>query len=74
MKNSKLYYMSLLLVFIICLFIYGYNSGSCQVNKQYICNNNFCLYKEFNVILDNTIKNEINNLIINKKIQKRVNI
>lgn len=78
MKNSKLYYMSLLLVFvfvfIICLFIYGYNSGSCQVNKQYICNNNFCLYKEFNVILDNTIKNEINNLLINKTIQKRVNI
>ena len=78
MKNSKLYYLSLLLVFvlvfIICLFIYGYNSGSCQVNKQYICNNNFCLYKEFNVILDNTIKNEINNLLINKTIQKRVNI
>jgi len=82
MKNSKLYYLSLLLVFVfvfiiclfICLFIYGYNSGSCQVNKQYICNNNFCLYKEFNVILDNIIKNEINNLLINKTIQKRVNI
>ena len=78
MKNIKLYYLSLLFVFImclfICLFIYGYNSGSCKVNKKYICNNNFCLYEEFNVILDNTIKNEINNLLINKTIQKRVNI
>ena len=44
------------------------------MNKKYICNNNFCLYEEFNVILDNTIKNEINNLLINKTIQKRVNI
>lgn len=78
MKNIKLYYLySLVFVFvffIICICLYGYNSGSCKVNKKYICNNNFCLYKEFNVILDNIIKNEINNLLVNKIIQKRVNI
>ena len=42
--------------------------------KNYICNNDFCLYKEFNVYLNNKIKKEINKMIENKDIQKRVNI
>jgi len=78
MKNTNLYYLYLSLlfvfVFIICIFLYGYNSGSCKLNKKYICNDDFCLYKEFSVYLQDITKNEINDLIINKKIQKRVNI
>jgi hypothetical protein len=76
MKYSKVYYLSLLFIFafIIGIFVYGYNSGSCEVNKEYICNNDFCLYKEFNVYLQDVIKNEINGLTDNKEIQKRVNI
>jgi hypothetical protein len=61
-------------LFIICIFVYGYNSGSCKRKKKYICNDDFCLYKEFNVFLRDVIKNEINYLLVNKEIQKRVNI
>ena len=76
MKNIKFYsYLSLFVfVFIICICLYGYNSGSCKLNKKYICNDDFCLYKEFNVYLQDVIKNEINDLTDNKEIQKRVNI
>jgi hypothetical protein len=80
MKNSKIYYLylSLLFVFVfiicICICLYGYNSGSCKVINKYICNDDFCLYKEFNVYLQDVIKNEINGLTDNKEIQKRVNI
>jgi uncharacterized membrane protein YhdT len=77
MKNSSYYlWLSLLFVviFIICCYLYGYNSGSCKMKKKYICNNDFCLYKEFNVFLQDIVKNEIKYLIANKKIQKRVNI
>jgi hypothetical protein len=78
MKNHKLHYFYLFLLFVIvftiCIYIYGYNSGACKVNKKYICNNDFCLYKEFSVYLQDTMKDEINDLLINKKIQKRVNI
>ncbi len=78
MKINKFYYLYLCLlfifIFIICICIYGYNSGACKINKKYICNDNFCLYKEFNVFLYNIIKNEINSLVVNKEIQKRVNI
>ena len=78
MKNSKFYYLYLcllfVLVFIICMYLHGYSSGACKINKKYICNDDFCLYKEFNVYLQDVIKNEINYLIMNKEIQKRVNI
>lgn len=78
MKNSKFYYLylSLLFVFVFIIFIglYGYNSGSCKVNKKNICTDIFCLYKEFNVYLQDVTKNEINHLIDNKEIQTRVNI
>jgi len=78
MKNKTIYYLYwvllVILVFIICIGFYGYNSGSCKINKKYICTNDFCLYKEFNIYLQNIIKNEINSLLINKEIQKRVDI
>jgi len=74
--NIKLYKNLLLLlsIFIICIFIYGYNSGSCKINKEYKCNNDFCLYSEFKIFLPSIIQNEINNLIKNNSIQKRVEI
>ena len=64
---NKFYYIFLFFVFVIILIcLYGYNSGSCKIKKKYICNDDFCLYKQFNVYLNNTIKNEINSLLINK--------
>jgi len=74
-KNSKiLTFIFILIIIIILLFVYAYNSGSCKINKKYICDNNFCLYKEFKVYLKNNIQNEIDNLLKMKDIQKRVNI
>jgi hypothetical protein len=78
MKNNYYYYLYwcllFLLAFIACIVVYGYNSGSCKINKKYICNDDFCLYKEFNVYLQDVIQKEINTLLVNKEIQKRVNI
>jgi len=77
-KKSGFYYfywfLLFLLVLIISICIYGYNSGSCKIKKNNICNNDFCLYKEFNVYLKNIVKKEINLLLDNKEIQKRVDI
>jgi hypothetical protein len=67
----------ILLLFIICciiIIIYGYNSGSCKINKKYICETEFCLYKMFKIILADNIKNEIYELLSNNQIKKRVNI
>ena len=47
-----------ILIIIILLTVYAYNSGSCQINKKYICDNNFCLLKEFAIELNENIKNE----------------
>uniref|UniRef100_A0A6C0KEH1 Fe2OG dioxygenase domain-containing protein n=1 Tax=viral metagenome TaxID=1070528 RepID=A0A6C0KEH1_9ZZZZ len=78
MKHSNISYLYWCLFFaliiIFCVGIYGYNSGSCKINKKYICNDNFCLYKEFKIFLQDVVKNEINHMLDNKKIQKRVNI
>jgi hypothetical protein len=72
------HYFSFLFIFLICiiciLFIYGYYSGSCKIKKKYICSDDFCLYKEFKVYLSNIIENEIDLLLLNKDIIKRVNI
>jgi hypothetical protein len=74
MLKKILYLVFILLVFVfICICLYGYNSGACKLNKKYICNNDFCLYKEFSIYLQD-IENEIDDLIENKEIQKRVNI
>lgn len=75
-RNFSYLYLFLLLILIICilLFVYGYYSGSCKINKNYTCNTDFCLYKEFNVYLQDVIKKEIKGLTDNKDIQKRVDI
>ena len=75
---SKIYIFFYFFLFIIGLlsfiYIYANNSGSCKVNKKYICSQDFCLYKEFKIFLPQIIKNEINEMLNNTKIQKRVTI
>ena len=68
------YLLFLLFLFIICVCAYAYNSGSCKIQKKYKCNNSFCLHKEFKIYLSSGIKNEINNMLDNREIQKRVEI
>jgi len=63
-----------ILIIIILIIIYAYNSGSCQINKEYICQDKFCLIKDFNVELNQTILTDIDSMIENKNIQKRVSI
>jgi hypothetical protein len=73
--TKYLYYILLIVcILIISIILYGYNSGSCKRNKKYICNNDFCLHKEFKIFLDSSLKQQINNLLLNEKIQKRVTI
>jgi hypothetical protein len=64
----------IILIIIIFIIVYAYNSGSCQINKEYICENNFCLIKEFNIELNQTILSEVDLMLENKQIQKRVSI
>ena len=75
---KKIYYLYwcllFVLMFIICIIVYGYNSVSCKIKKKYVCSDDFCLYKEFKIYLQNIIETEIKSLLDNKKIQKRVNI
>jgi len=66
--------LGLLILIILIIAIYGYNSGSCKLEKEYICDKSFCLFKEFKIYLENKIGLEINSLISNKDIQKRVEI
>jgi hypothetical protein len=47
---------------------------SITINKKYICDNNFCLLKEFTIELNENIKNDIDKMLENKSIQKRVSI
>jgi hypothetical protein len=63
-----------ILIIIVIIIVYAYNSGSCQINKKYICDNNFCLLKEFAIELNENIKNDIDKMLENKSIQKRVSI
>jgi len=66
--------LSLFVLIIIIIIVYAYNSGSCQINKKYICDNNFCLLKEFAIELNENIKNDIDQMLADKSIQKRVSI
>jgi hypothetical protein len=69
------YYFLIFTIFLIfILFAYAYNSGSCKINKRYICNEDFCLFKEFNVYLNTPIKEDISKMTSNNDIQKRVSI
>jgi hypothetical protein len=63
-----------ILIILICIILYAYNSGSCKINKDYICDNNFCLIKKFNIDFNETIKNDIQIMLQDKSIQKRVSI
>ena len=64
----------ILLIILILIYLYAYNSGSCKINKKYICDKKFCLYKEFYLELPNNLKDDINSIQKNKNIQKRVEI
>jgi hypothetical protein len=68
------WYLFVILIIVFLLFAYGYNSGSCKINKKYICSDNFCLFKEFKIYLPQVVKGEINKMLHNKDIQRRVNI
>lgn len=75
--NNVLFIIGILLIIFILaviLIIYASYSGSCKLRKKYICNEEFCLYKEFDVVLQNNLKKEINHLLMKKDIQKRVDI
>lgn len=75
LQNKYIYYfLVFIILLIIFIILYGYNSGSCKMKKNHICNNNFCLFKEFKIILPENYKNDINQMINNKQIQKRVSI
>jgi len=80
MKKTVSFYINLktviifVIIILILICIYGYNSGSCQINKEYKCDNNFCLYKEFHCDLNNELMYAINQMLSNKEIQKRVSI
>jgi len=63
-----------LLVILALIITYAYNSGSCKIDKKYTCDNKFCLYKIFNYKLNESLTNEINKILLNDKIQKRVDI
>lgn len=72
---NKYYYIWIgMVTFTILIMTYGYYSGSCQINKEYECDNDFCLYKQFSVNLGYPIKNDINKMINNSEITKRVEI
>ena len=64
----------IIFIIIVVIIVYAYNSGSCQISKKYICQDKFCLIKEFNVELNQTILSNIDVMLENKKIQKRVSI
>lgn len=74
-RNTLMYwFLFIIMVLIICIIVYGYNSGSCKINKKYSCDSDFCLLKEFDVHLEGRVKNEINSVLANTQLQKRVNI
>ena len=76
-KILKSYYFYSLLFFLILIsliIIYAYNSGSCQINKNYICDKNFCLHKEFVYELPNNVLHEIDNILEKKDLQTQVSI
>jgi hypothetical protein len=64
----------IIIIILILIIIYAYNSGSCQINKKYICDKKFCLLQEFAIELNENIKNDIDKMVENKSIQKRVSI
>ena len=60
MKKYSLTYVYWLVFFILVIVIiigsYGYNTGSCKINKKHPCSDDFCLYKEFTVSFREPVK------------------
>jgi len=74
-KNYLYYYIfSFILLVLLLAGSYAYNSGSCQINKNYTCSKDFCLHKEFYYELPYNILNEIDSVVNKKDLQKRVSI
>ena len=73
-SNYFKFFSFLIFIILIIIIIYAYNSGSCKIDKKYICQNNFCLLKEFAIDLNENIKNDIEKITHDKSIQKRVTI
>ena len=70
-----LFYLSILIILIIFIISYGYHSGSCKIKKSnYQCNKDFCLYKEFKLFIPSKILLDINVILNNKNLHKRVSI
>ena len=77
MKYQKYFTMLVIILLIIfaLIIVYAYNSGSCQIiTKKYECSDTFCLYKEFPEKLNSNIMSEVQSMLGNKGIQKRVEI
>lgn len=76
MKYLKyfLYLIAIIIIIFAAIVLYGYHSGACQLDETYECNHKFCLYKEFPIQLSNNAMNEIQTMLQNKSIQKRVGI
>lgn len=74
MSNILAIIITTFIIFCFIVFAYLYNSGSCHIEKEYICSKKFCLIKEFSFQLPAAVLAEINTLLRNKCIQKRVNI
>ena len=74
MLNYFFIFITILLIILFLIYLYAYNSGSCKINKNYICDKKFCLYREFYLELPNNLKNDINSIQKNKSLQKRVEI
>ena len=62
------------IMLITVIVVYAYNSGSCKINKSYNCDENFCLLKEFHIVIPEYLHQCIKVLLENKDVQKRVNI
>ena len=73
-SNFFSFYILIILIIIISIIVYAYNSGSCQIDKKYICDKKFCLFKEFTIDLNENIKTDIEKMTYDKSLQKRVSI
>ena len=74
-KTMYIYYFLAAIIFIIIVTImYGYNSGSCKIQKKYVCSNEFCLFKEFHFVLPENYTHSVSQMLTNQSIQKRVSI
>jgi len=77
--NKIYHYTFIVIITFIVLFVgsicvYGYNSGSCKIKKNYVSSKDFSLYKEFQNALPSNLSKNIDVMLNNKSIQKNVSI